>query len=73
MCSNFYMGGSLTYETDGYQKRYNNKNPENARTINNAGDFPDCKGLYPDCPENPSLDERMCRSCPKTDGLKKKD
>lgn len=37
----------------------------------NHGDFPNCKGLYPDCPENPSPNENMCRTCPKTDELKK--
>jgi len=26
--------------------------------------FPYCKGTYPDCPENPSENESMCRSCP---------
>ncbi|MBN2127627.1 MAG: hypothetical protein JW703_04530 [Candidatus Diapherotrites archaeon] len=26
--------------------------------------FPNCKGLYPDCPEKPSKDNPMCRSCP---------
>lgn len=35
------------------------------------GEFPDCKGLYPDCPENPSLTNKNCRTCPKTDDLKK--
>ena len=26
--------------------------------------FPDCKGLYPDCPQDPKKDCEMCRSCP---------
>jgi len=65
------MGGSLTYDTGGYQKRYNSNNPENAKVIKNSGDFPNCKGLYPDCPEVPSLMVSMCRTCPKTDGIKK--
>jgi len=65
------MGGSLTYATDEYQKRYNRSNPENARIIKNFGEFPDCKGLYPDCPKEPSLMNSMCRTCPKTEGLKK--
>lgn len=34
------------------------------------GEFPDCKGMYPDCPENPSLENKMCRNCPKTEDLK---
>ncbi len=29
--------------------------------------FPNCKGLYPDCPEKPNLDCSMCRSCPIND------
>lgn len=35
------------------------------------GDFPECKGMYPDCPEKPSLTDKNCRTCPKTDGLEK--
>ncbi len=40
-------------------------------TYKRAGGFPACKGLYPDCPEEPSLMNSMCRTCPKTDGMKK--
>jgi|TARA_Y100000034_G_scaffold132903_1_gene196997 hypothetical protein len=29
--------------------------------------FPNCKGLFPDCPEKPSLKKSMCRSCPVND------
>lgn len=36
-----------------------------------AGEFPNCKGLYPDCPEKPSLENKMCRLCPKTEDLEK--
>jgi hypothetical protein len=35
------------------------------------GLFPSCKGAFPDCPEEPSLMNSMCRTCPKTDGMKK--
>jgi hypothetical protein len=44
---------------------------QNEKEISIAGEFPNCKGLFPDCPENPSLEESMCRTCPKTDDLKK--
>lgn len=36
-----------------------------------AGQFPACKGFFPDCPEEPSLMNSMCRNCPKTEGMKK--
>jgi hypothetical protein len=44
---------------------------ENEKQILYSKDFPECKGLYPDCPKTPSLDESMCKTCPKTEGLKK--
>jgi hypothetical protein len=44
---------------------------EGEKAIARSGDFPDCKGLYPDCPEKPDLMNSMCRTCPKTDGVKK--
>jgi len=36
---------------------------ENARK---AG-FPNCKGLYPDCPEAPEAKEHPCKNCPVLD------
>lgn len=44
---------------------------ENERVLFSAGKFPMCKGLFPDCPNEPSLECRTCVCCPKTDGLKK--
>lgn len=44
---------------------------ENEKLIQNSKDFPNCKGLYPDCPDEPSLYSSMCRTCPKTEELKK--
>ena len=29
--------------------------------------FPKCKGLYPDCPEVPDKNHKMCRTCPVLD------
>jgi len=26
--------------------------------------FPNCKGLFPDCPENPDKNDPMCKNCP---------
>ena len=26
--------------------------------------FPDCKGTYPDCPDEPKKGETPCRTCP---------
>jgi hypothetical protein len=59
------MGGSLNY----YSKQKFKSNNESE--IVAAGEFPKCSGLYPDCPKEPSLTESMCRTCPKTDGMKK--
>ena len=59
------MGGTLTYD------KVQRGKSENERILAGGGEFPNCKGLYPDCPDTPSLDERMCKTCPKTDGLKK--
>jgi hypothetical protein len=59
------MGGTLTYNS---QKRFKTANES---VISLAGEFPKCKGLYPDCPEEPSLMNPMCRTCPKTEGMKK--
>jgi len=59
------LGGTLTYDS---QKRFKTANES---VISLAGEFPKCKGLYPDCPEVPSLTNSMCRTCPKTDGMKK--
>jgi hypothetical protein len=44
---------------------------ENQKLLSNSKDFPNCNGLYPDCPTTPDLLTSMCRTCPKTDGLKK--
>ena len=69
--SKLIMSGSYAAQnSDMIRHKYTIK-PESQRALDNSGEFPDCKGLYPDCPETPSLDERMCKTCPKTDGLKK--
>lgn len=59
------MGGKLNYDAP---KKFKSANES---VISLAGEFPKCKGLYPDCPEEPSLMNSMCRTCPKTDGMKK--
>jgi len=59
------MGGSLTY----YQKQ--KFKTEGESEMAKAGFFPSCKGFFPDCPDEPSLMNSMCRTCPKTDGIKK--
>jgi len=61
------MGGQLTYERLHDKKQAN----PNEKVFVLSKDFPNCKGLYPDCPAEPSLMTSMCRTCPKTDGLKK--
>lgn len=32
-----------------------------------AQGFPNCKGLYPDCPEKPDKNHPMCKTCPVLD------
>jgi len=44
---------------------------QNEKDLCAKGQFPNCVGLFPDCPLEPSLCLSMCRTCPKTDGLKK--
>jgi len=39
------------------------------KALDGAGKFPNCRGLYPDCPETPSLKEKACRTCPKTEEI----
>ena len=34
------------------------------KAISTAGKFPNCNGLYPDCPEKPDKNHKMCRLCP---------
>ncbi|HPM85701.1 MAG TPA: hypothetical protein PLI99_01245 [archaeon] len=65
------MGGSINNEKDSQIKQRATIKSENERLISNSKDFPNCKGLYPDCPEKPDLTTSMCRTCPKTDGIKK--
>jgi hypothetical protein len=45
---------------------------ENERILAGGGEFPFCKGLFPDCPETPNINCSMCRTCPKTEKVKKK-
>ena len=59
------MGGTLTYY------KVQRGKSENQRILAGGGTSPNCTGLYPDCPAEPSLLLSMCRTCPKTDGLKK--
>jgi hypothetical protein len=61
----------LTYDATGGIRQKKSIKSESDKLLSYSKDFPDCKGLYPDCPEKPSLDESMCRTCPKTDELKK--
>lgn len=63
------MGGGLNYEK--MNGNINKPMSANEKAIVFSKDFPNCKGLYPDCPDEPSLFSSMCRTCPKTDGMKK--
>jgi len=63
----------LNYENEHRNIKHASKQYWAEWELGQKGEFPNCKGLYPDCPETPSLDERMCRTCPKTEGIKKKE
>jgi len=43
---------------------------DNEKMLAGGGEFPNCKGMYPDCPDEPCLDCSMCMTCPKTDNLR---
>jgi hypothetical protein len=61
------MGRSLE-SLENNKHQHSMRSPE-FRMLKNADKFPNCKGLYPDCPEKPSLEERACRTCPMTEDL----
>ena len=51
------------------RKAYNTVRTDAEKALGAArtAGFPNCKGTYPDCPEKPSKDNKMCRSCPVLD------
>lgn len=59
------MGGTLTYN------KVQRGKSDNEKMLAGGGEFPICKGFYPDCPEKPSLIEAKCRNCPQADEVKK--
>jgi len=61
----------LNYENDTRNVRHAFPQYWAETQLKGAGEFPKCKGLYPDCPDEPNLMNSMCRTCPKTDGMKK--
>jgi len=65
------MGGIKSYDADAAKAQRSSIKSDAERMIEFSKDFPNCKGLYPDCPETPDLMCSMCRTCPKTDGIKK--
>lgn len=64
------MGGGLNYEASKPTAKFNQEYWAKWER-GQVADFPHCKGLYPDCPETPSLTNKNCRTCPKTDEIKK--
>jgi hypothetical protein len=65
------MGGTLDYGNSRLMKQRASIKSENEKALIAGGQFPNCKGLYPDCPEKPSFLEAKCRNCPKTEDVKK--
>jgi len=57
----------LNYEADRVSSAKKSVKSWNKKALDSAGKFPNCKGLFPDCPDVPSKDNKMCRSCPKVD------
>jgi len=65
--------GKLSYtsqQSNLIKQKYTIKS-ENEKALMAGGEFPNCKGLYPDCSEKPSLLDNKCRNCPKTEDIKK--
>ena len=61
--------GNTNY--DQIRSKFRTIKTDSEKTLYNSDEFPNCKGLYPDCPEEPSLDNRMCLNCPKTENQEK--
>ena len=64
------MGGSLTYETERRGFRRASQDYFNKIERRNGGQFPECKGFFPDCPEKPNLLDKKCRNCPNAEDEK---
>ena len=60
----------LNYEKEQTKNAMRSVKSPNEKLIAQAGKFPNCKGLYPDCPEVPDANCSMCKTCPKTDKMK---
>jgi len=58
----------MTYYESQREKRkvYNTVKTDAEKVLDaaKANGFPNCKGLYPDCPENPDRNCKQCRTCP---------
>lgn len=61
----------MTYYSSEREKRkvYNTIKTEEEKVLETAksSGFPNCKGLYPDCPEKPSKENSQCKTCPVLD------
>jgi len=61
----------MTYYSSERERRkiYNTIKTDAEKTIESAksAGFPNCKGLYPDCPEKPDKNCKQCRTCPVLD------
>jgi hypothetical protein len=49
------------------QKHSIKSDSEKALKLAKEVGFPNCKGLYPDCPEKPDKNNPMCKNCPVLD------
>ena len=61
----------LNYEREAMSKRHADQNYFNRLARKAGGDFPQCHGMYEDCPEKPSLLDAKCRNCPQAEDVKK--
>ena len=57
----------LNYEKENTKAASRSVKSWQQKEIASAGKFPNCKGLYPECPNKPNINKKMCRSCPKID------
>lgn len=56
----------LTYDNSERYQQNRSLNKSFQKPVDKAkkDGFPNCKGLYPDCPEHPTKDNPMCKNCP---------
>jgi len=57
---------ALNYDNLALKSQKRSIKSDKEKTLDQAikSGFPNCKGTYPDCPENPSKEDTICKNCP---------